>query len=147
MYPRSFLVYYPSDSIQHLEFEDCEFVVSTLEADMIRLTQENAPNAPELGFVAKTTSFNSSSVRSRYLGYPALNLFLKSPTLLSETRLTVHPPHPAPVNRDPYAPDVRARAVSSSSSGHEQSNKSEQDLWDSFMSFPSARSVPSADED
>jgi len=58
-------------------------------------------NAPELGFVANTTSSNSSLVRPRYLGYPSRNLTLNSSTLFSETRLTVHPPHPAPVKRDP----------------------------------------------
>lgn len=52
------------------------------------------------------------------------------------TRLTVHPPQPAPVNLLPNAPYFSANDVTSSNYWHEHWYTSLHEEWLSFISFP-----------
>ncbi len=56
--------------------------------------------------------------------------------LSSGTRLTIQPPQPAPVNRDPTAPEDKATETNSSNFGCEHSYRSRQLRCDSFISSP-----------
>ena len=107
--------------------------------------KQNSPNAPTPGLVAKITSLNSSPFNSLNFSYRPATLAMNSSTLLSGTKDTVHPPHPAPVNLDPYAPDSSAIWVRVSSSGQEHSKSWEQEVWEEDMSAPRALNEVSAE--
>ena len=102
--------------------------------------QTTITKAPSHGWVANKTFYNpscfTSSTNYALPKYSFAITFMKLSALLSGTKLTVHPPHPAPVNRLPIAPFFKAKLVNSSSSGDEHSYKSLQDDWLSFINYP-----------